>query len=102
MAVLTSAFTHGSSIDSTISYVRVDGTGNGIITFAKALTNPAECSHNSWQSSLSFDVKTEAGRAIYSLALTAYASNKALVAGGTSTCDQYDKVVESWGSGYIH
>ncbi|MGR6871046.1 hypothetical protein ACU6U9_01770 [Pseudomonas sp. HK3] len=102
IAMLTPFFSSASEVDSTISYVRVDDNGHGLIQFTNAIIGPSDCTHPAWRGHYSFDLKTEAGRAIYSLALTAHASNKKIKAYGKGQCLQYIDAVESWAHGFIY
>ena len=81
--------------------VRVDDSGLGFIRFDKPLAgSPAACISGGHTHHLSFDVNTEAGKSIMSLALAAQASGKKVIARGTGNCKGYG-VVERWSHGWV-
>jgi len=81
--------------------VRVDANGLGFIRFDQPLKGtPATCISGGHTAHLSFDINTAGGKGILSLALSAQASGKAIVARGTGSCDGYN-VVERWSYGWI-
>lgn len=83
-----------------IEYVRVDNSGKGIIKFEKRLTgSPASCIKGHPQH-LSFNLNTEAGKGIMSLALAAHTAGKTITARGSGRCSHYGSV-ESWDWGII-
>ncbi|WP_299003905.1 hypothetical protein [uncultured Shewanella sp.] len=78
-----------------INNVRVDANGKGIIRFNKDILNIANCTEEFYHSAFSFDVNTPGGQAIYSMALTAKAADKPIMAYGTGNCSEYTNTVES-------
>lgn len=92
---------HGASeIVSTVDTVRVDNNGWAFIRFTSPLgMEPASCIQDH-PNHLSFDTKTDAGKAILSLALTAHSTGKRIFARGTDTCEGYG-VIENWNFGWI-
>ena len=99
-AISTGAFAYGV-FNGTVKDVRVDRGGWGIIAFNGAVTGDfAACRNEYYTSHMSFDVKTEGGKAIYSMALAAVASGKLVSAVGTGSCSDYADTVESLG--YMH
>ncbi|MEZ8029606.1 hypothetical protein [Enterovibrio norvegicus] len=81
--------------------VRVDRSGKGFVSFDQHLKSPATCI-NHHPNSLSFDVKTDAGKGILSLMLSAQAQKARVWAWGTNTCEEWPNTVESWNHGWIH
>ena len=90
------------SISATVADVRVDRSGLGIIAFSQSIGGEAAaCRVTPYTSHFSFDAKTEGGKAIYSMALTAVASGKKMVAYGTGSCLDYANTVESISYGHL-
>jgi len=84
----------------TVNNVRVDKSGYGFIKFNQMLEGtPAACI-SGHEYHLSFDLNKPGGKGVLSLALSAQATGKPIVANGTGTCDEYG-VVESWNYGWI-
>lgn len=84
------------SYSGKVKDVRVDRDGRGIIAFEGQIGNqPAACRSEPYTAHMSFDAKTEGGKAIYSMALAALASGKSVSANGTGTCLEYNGIVES-------
>lgn len=81
--------------------VRVDKDGRGYVRFDQPLSGtPASCisGHNEH---LAFDLNTDGGKGIMSIALAAQASGKSIKARGTGQCDIYS-IIESWSWGYTY
>jgi hypothetical protein len=91
----SSAFSYGA-ISGKVKSVRIDRNGNGMVQFYGDVGHePASCRSDAYKSYLSFDTKTEGGRAIYSMMLAAAASGKSVIAYGTKACNDYPNIVES-------
>ncbi len=98
----STVFSAGSVNDFTVTTVRVDRSGLGIITFEGSLGGtPASCISSSYHNHLSFDTNTTGGKAILSIALSAQATGKKVSARGTGNCEDYGSV-ESWSFGNIN
>lgn len=82
--------------------VRADKDGKGYVTFDQPLSGtPASCISGGHTRHLAFDLNTEGGKGIMSIALAAQASGKSIKARGTGQCDIYG-IVESWAWGYVY
>jgi len=82
-------------------YVRADKSGFGYVKFTQPLAGtPATCIGGGHTNHLSFDTKTDGGKAILAVVLSAQATGNPVIARGTGTCDQYVQV-ESWSFGYV-
>jgi hypothetical protein len=91
-------------ITGQVDSVRMDAlTGFGIVTWGTNATvigpTPA-CVNPVFDRSLSFNVNTVPGRAIFEMAVAAKANSKGLAAYGTGTCGTYS-IVEDWYYGYL-
>ncbi len=83
------------SYSGTVSDVRIDRDGRGIIAFDGPVVGaPASCRIPAYASHLSFDTNTAGGKAIYSMALAAASSGKTISVYGTGNCDDYANTVE--------
>jgi hypothetical protein len=82
----------------TVTKVRVDDTGHGIVTFSQNLAGtPPACVMPSYGSSLAFDTNTSAGRAVLALVLSAKATGVTLNVFAGGTCTIYgNSWVEDW------
>lgn len=95
--VLVSQLSWASSVNSTVTNVRIDKNGKGYIVFSSAISGNAACSTHA--NHLAFDTTTDGGEAIFSLGVAAKATGDVVWASGTSACDVYG-TVESWNWGY--
>jgi hypothetical protein len=85
-AILLSGATVSSiagTVTSTVNFVQVNVPNRAYIQFSTAPTGSPACATDP---RMFIDLTTDAGKAMYSMALTAKASGKRLFAGGTSTC----------------
>lgn len=96
------SFAVGKAENFHVKSVRVDQNGKGIVEFNRPLVthSGARPSCGSYASHLSFNVNTEAGKAIYSLALAARTTGQRVFALGTGNCSNYS-VVEDWAWGLM-
>ena len=85
----------GAVATAKVTSVRVESTGLGTVFFDKAITGSPACVPAGSPSRMSFDAKTDGGRAILSIALSAKTSERAVSATGTNSCVQYPTTVES-------
>ena len=97
----SSVMAAGAADNYKVISVRIDKTGMGIVEFNHPLSGaPATCI-NGYPRHLSFNANTDPGKAIMSLALSAQATGKSVIAYGTGTCDEYGGAVESWAWGLV-
>lgn len=91
------------TVNGKVKLVRIDRSGLGMIEFDRLIGNtPASCRAEPYTSHLSFDVRTDGGWAIYSIALLAAASGKTITAIGLGVCEEYSNIVESMSYGVFH
>jgi hypothetical protein len=83
--------------------VRIDKSGKGYVKFKSRLISsqglPTCGSSHPYH--LAFNTNTPGGQAIFSIALTAKASNKKIWARGTGECGGTYSTVENWNWGYV-
>jgi hypothetical protein len=88
------------TITATVTSVRVDSNGKGLVTFAQAIGGtPPGCVVGAYASALAFDATTAGGKAVLALALTAKATGVTVSAFGLGTCAVYGSYVEDWNYG---
>ena len=90
----------GIAVQYTVKNVRVDQSGKGKVSFTEDLTGTQPACVTTHTKDLAFDTNTEAGRAIYSLALTAFATGKVITGRGTNSCTIYS-ATEDWSWGHL-
>lgn len=101
LLLLSSSVMAAGSANSKVSSVRIDKSGMGIVEFYENLAgSPAGCI-SGYPKHLSFNANTDSGKAIMSLALSAHATGKVVIASGTGACDEYGGIVESWSWGLV-
>ena len=96
------AFAQGVLVNATVTQVRVDQSGLGMVVFSSSLGGtPASCVISAYANALAFDSNTAGGKAILALALTAKTTGTPLaVVYGTGACAIYNNnYVEDWSYG---
>lgn len=96
----TIAIAQGTANYFEVDFVRVDKSGKGYVNFKSPIIGePASCT-TTYLNALAFDTKTDGGKSILSVALTAQATGKKILAKGTGDCGVYG-VMEDWNWGFV-
>ncbi len=96
--ISASAFPIGAVTNVTVTDVRVDADGRGMVFFSSPLGNaPPTCVQSGYANGLAFDTNTAGGRSILAFVLAAQASSTVLTGVfGWGTCNIYSGYVEDW------
>ena len=94
LSVTSLSFAAGTDYVGKISHVRVDADGRGLLYFGPILSG-ADCRESGLRNVLAFTLSTQAGRALYQLALTQFLAGIPIHVFGTGDCSIYGaKVAE--------
>lgn len=94
------SYAAGSIATATVTSVRVDADGKGMVFFSSALAGtPPGCVSSPYFNALAFDTSTSGGKAALALALAAKSSGSLITAYGTGNCGVYGNFVESFDYG---
>ena len=88
LSVTSSAAAAGTDYTGKISHVRVDNDGRGLLYFGPVLSG-ASCRDPGLRNVLAFKLDTEAGRALYHLALSQFLAGIPVRVFGTGACTIY-------------
>lgn len=85
----------GGYATSTISSVRVDADGRGLIEFVQPIGGtPPSCVASGFNTMMAFNASTAGGKAILANALAAKATGAQVIVAGAGTCTNYSNVME--------
>jgi hypothetical protein len=96
--ISSSAFAIGSATNVTVTDVRIDADGKGMVYFSSPLgSGSPTCVQSGYANALAFDTNTAGGRSILAFVLAAQLSNTELTGVfGYGTCNVYGGTVEDW------
>lgn len=78
-----------SAVSGTVTYVRVDASGHGIVTFSQTISGSPSCITSAYDNAYAFDATTYGGRNFLALVLTAQSTGATISAYGLGTCNIY-------------
>lgn len=91
------------SISGTVTSIRIDQSGNGMVFFDKNVSGtPPGCVISAYQNAFAFNTNTAGGKAIYAMVIAAKASGATIVAYGLGTCGTFGSYVEDWDTGVAY
>jgi len=96
--ISSSAFAIGAATNVTVTDVRVDADGKGMVYFSSPLgSGQPSCVQSGYGNALAFDTNTAGGRSILAFVLAAQASGTVLTGVFCyGTCNVYGATVEDW------
>jgi hypothetical protein len=78
-----------SSVSGTVTYVRVDANGHGMVTFSQTISGSPSCINSGYNNTYAFDGTSYGGRNFLALVMAAQATGATISAYGLGTCSIY-------------
>lgn len=78
-----------STVTGTVTHVRVDETGHGMVTFSAIISGSPSCINVAYNNTYAFDGTTAGGKNFLALVLASQATGTPITAFGLGTCSIY-------------